>query len=138
VVDYWRLAKTRHLWVLARWRPTWDFIETERFRNNSDKLIIVNSYPELMLALGQTLLWIRRRNQNVKLLFISDQTNASVKGERWCHTQRGGDWGKKDLIPEDVKSKDLPLPARLMAGWPAVLLVRRLSGGLAGRLTSST
>ena len=108
VVDYWRLAKTRHLWVRARWRPTWDFIETERFRNNSDKLIIVNSYPELMLALGQRLLWIRRRNQNVKSLFISDQTNASVKGERWCHTQRGGDWGKrKSLIPKNVKRKDL-------------------------------
>jgi len=37
---------------------------------------------------------------------------------------------REGLTSKNVKSKDLPLPA--------ILLVRRLSGGLEGLLTSST
>ena len=57
-------------------------------------------------------------DENIRLLF-----------PRFMSSQQGGGWCKGNgLILKHGKSKDLPLPA--------VLLVRRLSGGVAGRLTS--
>jgi hypothetical protein len=40
-------------------------------------------------------------------------------------------FGFRKTCPSKVV-RNIGLPARLMAGWPAVLLARRLSGGLEG------